>query len=405
MELQDNVLKAFADAVNSSGDTSSDGNTFYATVVRKDGDTVYVRLSGADESTETPAISMVEVGKDDIVMVRMKAHKATIIGNISFPALTRVGDVYITLTKDGLVVGKLDPKTNLPTGTHVLITDKEFQLIGEDNKTILARFGAEVSVGSSSAPHVIINGSNMIFYNASGEEVLRAGFGTSNWSSYKGIETQGSIVANNGRIMSYISGDSANGRVTAGSGALIAPSVSGGWPIPERDIELIASQTWVGLHSHNNPNGWIIWYNLNDNRTYLYSHQSGSTNKTVAVSDLLRGGVTQLWSGNLTVAASSTDWSELNLSPLLRNWDVAAVRVHCGRMYTTVMIVRSEGAAEHRVADYNYTYGGSSQTLMAAVRIDWAAGVVGIKRTLGPSDANAVELYQIMSVHGVVRAV
>ena len=402
MELQDNVLKAFADAVNSSGDTSSDGNTFYATVVRKDGDTVYIRLSGADESTETPAISMVEVGKDDIVMVRMKAHKATIIGNISFPALTRVGDVYITLTKDGLVVGKLDPKTNLPTGTHVLITDKEFQLIGEDNKTILARFGAEVVVGSSSAPHVIINGSNMIFYNASGAEVLRAGFGTSNWNSYKGIETQGSIVANNGRIMSYISSDSANGRVTAGSGALIAPNASGGWPIPERDIELIASQTWVGLHSHNNPYGWVVWYNLNDKRTYLYSHLSGTTNKTVAVSDLLRGGVGNLWNGILEAVSGSTGWNQQAISSL-ENWDVVLVRVRCGDVYTGIVISRANTGATFTVRDYNYTHNGTKyDALTTNVKVDFNAREVAVARGTGPDDTT---LYRVTSVAGIIRSI
>lgn len=438
MELQDNVLKAFADAVNGSGNTSSDGKTFYAKVVRKDGDTVYVRLSGADESIETPAISMVEVGKDDIVMVRMKAHKATIIGNISFPALTRVGEIFITLTEDGLVVGKLDPVTNLPTGTHILITDEDFQLIAEDNETILAKFGANVELGAngnvrstitsqglkvfnasgtmiaqfgataqigpSNSAHVVINGSNMIFYNASGAEVLRAGTGTSTWNSFKGIETQGTIVANNGRIMSYMSGDSAIGRVTAGNGALIA-DLSGGMPIPERDIELIASQSWVGLYSHNNPNGWISYYNLSNRQGYLYSHMDGANPNVVAIPTLLRGGVSQLWSGTLSVTANSTDWSELAIAALA-NWNVVALRVHCGRIYSTVVVIRSEGTAEHRVGDYDYTYNGTSQTFIASVRVNWASvPTMGIKRVVGPADSGATQYFQIMAVHGLVKAV
>ena len=442
MELQDSVLKAFADAVNGSGATSSDAITFYAIVVRKTPnqstgkDDIYVRFYGADESVETPVTTTVEVGVDDVVMVRMKDHKATIIGNISYPALTRAGDIYITLTADGLVVGKLS-KLNVPTGTHILITDADFQLIGA-NGAVLAKFGANVELGAKgnvrstitsnglkvfnasgitiaqfgettqigplNSAHVIINGSNMIFYNARGAEVLRAGTSTSAWNSFKGIETQGNIVANDGRVLAYLSGANSNGRVTAGSGALIA-DMSGGLPIPERDVELIASKDWVGLYSHNNPNGWISYYNLNDNKGYLYSHMDGANPNVVAVPNLLRGGVSQLWSGTLRVAANSTDWSELAVAALA-NWNVVALRVHCGRIYSTVVAVRSEGTAEHRVSDYDYTYNGTSQTFIASVRVNWAAGpTIGIKRVVGPADSGATQYFQIMAVHGIVKAV
>lgn len=443
MELQDSVLKAFADAVNGSGATSSDAITFYAIVVRKTPnqstgkDDIFVRFYGADESVETPVTTTVEVGVDDVVMVRMKDHKATIIGNISYPSLTRAGSFYITLTADGLVVGKLS-RLNVPTGTHILITDADFQVIGANGAvlakfganielgangnvrstitsqglkvfnasgTMIAQFGATAQIGPSNSAHVIINGSNMIFYNASGAEVLRAGTSTSTWNGFKGIETQGHIVANNGRIMSYMSGDSTNGRVTAGNGALIAPDTSGGIPIPEHDIEIIASKDRVGLFSHNIFNGWLSYYNLNDDKGYLYSHMNGNSEDVVAIPNLLRGGVGQLWSGTLSVTANSTDWSEVAVSALA-NWNVAALRVHCGRIYSTVIVIRSEGASEHRVGDYDYTYDGTSQTFIASVRVNWDAGpTIGIKRVVGPADSGATGYFQIMAVHGIIRTV
>lgn len=387
MELQDNVLKAFADAVNSSGDTPSDGKTFYAKVVRKDGDTVYVRLSGADESIETPAISMVEVGINDIVMVRMKAHKATIIGNISFPALTRVGEVYITLTEDGLVVGKLDPETNLPTGTHILITDEEFQLIAEDNETILAKFGWETRIGEMAGKHIRITNNGVEIYSSQNDRIALLGTETVWGQSRTGLIVDGEVDVAGGPV--HVRKDTANAMV-------VVENLYGG------TIRLIstfdANQNGLcGLHTLQG--GWLIREAYDPVAGWKYYLRDKDVDK------LLVGGVMQLWTGNMTVTADSTDWSELTLATL-NNWNVVAVRVRCGRMYTTVMIVRSEGAAEHRVADYNFTYGGSSQTLMAEVRINWTTGPsVGIKRTLGPSDANAVELYQIMSVHGVVRAV
>ena len=211
MELQDNVLKAFADVVNSSGDTPSDGKTFYAKVVRKDGDTVYVRLSGADESVETPAISMVEVGKDDIVMVRMRAHKATIIGNISFPTLTRVGEVYITLAEDGLVVGKLDPVTNLPTGTHILITDEEFQLIAEDNETILAKFGWETRIGEMAGKHIRITNNGVEIYSSQNDRIALLGTETVWGQSRTGLIVDGEVDAKGGPI--HVRKDTANAMV------------------------------------------------------------------------------------------------------------------------------------------------------------------------------------------------
>lgn len=442
MELQDSVLKAFADAVNGSGSTSPDAITFYAIVVRKTPnqstgkDDIFVRFYGADESTETPANTVVEVGVGDVVMVRMKDHKVTIIGNISYPALTRVGDIYITLTADGLVIGRLN-EHNVPTGTHILITNTNFQLIGANGAvlakfgsnvelgpegsvrstinsqglkvfnssgTMIAQFGATAQIGPSNSAHVIINGSNMIFYNASRAEVLRAGTSTSTWNGFKGIETQGNIVANDGRVLAYLSGANSNGRVTAGSGALIA-DLSGGMPIPERDVELIASKNWVGLYSHNNPYGWISYYNLSNKQGYLYSHMDGNSADVVAVPNLLRGGVSQIWSGTLSVTANSTDWSEVTVSALA-NWNVAALRVHCGRIYSTVIVIRSEGSTEHRVGDYDYTYNGTSQTFIASVRVNWAAGpTIGIKRVVGPADSGATQYFQILAVHGIVRAV
>ena len=439
MELQDSVLKAFADAVNGSGNTSSDAKTFYATVVRKTPnqntgkDDIFVRFYGADESIETPVITTVEVGVNDVVMVRMKDHKVTIIGNISYPALTRVGDIYITLTADGLVVGRLN-EHNVPTGTHILITNSDFQLIGANGAvlakfgsdvelgatgsvrstitsqglkvfnasgTMIAQFGATAQLGPTNSAHVVINGSNMIFYNASGAEVLRAGTGTSDWNGFTGIETQGTIVANNGRIMSYMSGNSANGRVTAGNGALIA-DLSGGMPIPERDIELIASQSWVGLYSHNNPNGWIAWYNLNNQRTYLYSHFSNDTARTVAVADLLKGGVSSLWSGELDALSGSTSWHQQSISSL-SNWDVVLVRVRCGSVYTGVVISRANSDATFTVKDYNYTYNGTKyDSITTNVKVNFVSNEASVARGAGPDDT---ELYRITSVTGIIRSI
>ena len=79
MELQDSVLKEFADAVNNNSLVqASDSQHLYATVSRNiedTGDLVYVRLNGSE--IDTPARSLVKVGVGDVVMCTMRGHTLT----------------------------------------------------------------------------------------------------------------------------------------------------------------------------------------------------------------------------------------------------------------------------------------------------------------------------------------
>ena len=150
LQLQDDLLKSFADAVNSETSDQPSDRTVYAEVTRLDGDIVYVKFDGSD--IETPATSMVQVGVTDRVFASIKDHSVVITGNISFPSLTRVGDVYITLRDDGLVVGKLD-KTNRPTDMYILITDTDFRVINKKGD-ILARFGTTAQIGLANGRHL-----------------------------------------------------------------------------------------------------------------------------------------------------------------------------------------------------------------------------------------------------------
>lgn len=150
MQLQDDLLKSFADAVNSETSDQPSDRTVYAEVTRLDGDIVYVKFDGSD--IETPTTSMVQVGVGDRVFASIKDHSVVITGNIDYPSLTRVGDVYITLRDDGLVVGKLD-KSNRPTDMYILITDTDFRVINKRG-TILARFGTTAQIGLANGRHL-----------------------------------------------------------------------------------------------------------------------------------------------------------------------------------------------------------------------------------------------------------
>ena len=432
MELQSSVLKTFADAINNSKDSSKDSVTFYAKVVRIDGTDIYVRLYGADETTQTPATTTVEVGVNDIVMVRMKNHAVTIVGNISYPALTRVGPIYITLTDQGLIVGQLS-EDNVPTGNHILITPNDVKLLtvggnvlasfGEtvqlgkttnlhttldsdglkiyNGQTLIASFGETVQIGSTNKPHVVITGSNMVFYNAAGNEMFRAGSSTSGWGSVNGIETQGSVIATNGVAKIHNHGEDAVGEVAAGSGVIIA---DGNKMRSSYNASLMAGKNWQGLYSNNCRNGWIIWNNVNTDQAYLFSHIDGQTVYTTPVKNLLRGGYSTLWSGEMNAIAESTDWNMQTVTSL-DNWDLVLVRVRCGSVYTGVVISRGNNNATFTVKDYDYTYSGTSYNLQTNVKVNFNERYIAVARGTGPSVAAAVELFRITSVVGLIRSI
>ena len=165
MELQDSILKGFADAVNSGTTmTPSDSQHLYATVTRVVEDSlVYVKLNGAD--VETPAKTLVQVGVDDLVMCTMRGHTLTIIGNVSYPALTRVGDVYMTLTDEGLLIGRLS-EDNQPIDGYIIVGTNGSSIYNIDG-IMLATFGATAQVGMTTANHVVTTNAGVEIRNGS----------------------------------------------------------------------------------------------------------------------------------------------------------------------------------------------------------------------------------------------
>lgn len=165
MELNDSILKGFADAVNSGSEmTPSDTQHLYATVTRVvENDLVYVRLNGAE--LETPAKTLVEVGVNDLVMCTMRVHTLTIIGNVSYPALTRVGPVYMTLTAEGLLIGKLNSE-NQPIDGYIIVGTNGSSIYNIDGN-MLATFGVTAQVGMTTKSHVVTTDSGVEIRNGS----------------------------------------------------------------------------------------------------------------------------------------------------------------------------------------------------------------------------------------------
>lgn len=171
MELQDELIKSFTKAINPTGGAKSYEKTVYAQVARIENGVVKIKIDGSE--LETPATSMVEVGVGDRVFATIKGHSVVVTGNISYPSLTRVGDVYITLTTDGLVVGKLDDENN-PVGYRILISPNDIQLI-DDNGVVMSTYGQTVLLGKTGSYQVQVSSSGMAVVNPNGKVVASYG--------------------------------------------------------------------------------------------------------------------------------------------------------------------------------------------------------------------------------------
>lgn len=85
MELDNSLLKEFAQITNDSGTKSQ--NTYLRGTVIKGSDGKYVQLDGS--TTATPISEVVDVQEGDRVLVSIENHRATIIGNFTFPPSAR----------------------------------------------------------------------------------------------------------------------------------------------------------------------------------------------------------------------------------------------------------------------------------------------------------------------------
>ena len=144
MNLQDDLIKSFAQAINQSGGGEPGERSVYAQVSRIDGDTIFITIDGS--SVETPATSMVQVGVGDRVFATIKSHSVVITGNISFPSLTRVGQIFMTLTADGLLIGQLD-EDNVPVGSYVIVEPDGFSIYDQSGTKVASFYSNTISIG------------------------------------------------------------------------------------------------------------------------------------------------------------------------------------------------------------------------------------------------------------------
>ena len=109
MELPKTLLSQFAElAKNDTKNT--EGSMVFGTTVKTDSG-LYVKIDGSNQLT--PVTAMADVKNDERVMVLIKDHSATIMGNVSSPS-ARIDDVEEIRSKTLIIGANID---NLQLGT------------------------------------------------------------------------------------------------------------------------------------------------------------------------------------------------------------------------------------------------------------------------------------------------
>lgn len=141
MQLSADLVSKFVKAIKDT--KTQDGTTMYGTVVMQNG-TPYVRLDGSE--ILTPVTSMADVHSLERVMVLVKDHTATIMGNISSPS-ARSDDVKVLteVVADKASIGDLKTinadienlkADNVEISDKLTATEADIKDLEADNVTI-----------------------------------------------------------------------------------------------------------------------------------------------------------------------------------------------------------------------------------------------------------------------------
>lgn len=185
------ILKDLAEAVKATGRQATKPYDTPATVIRVEGDIVWVHIPGGVD--ETPVRHTIAAKPGDVVQIRVSGGSAYIVGNETAPptddtkaeqAIKKAEEAggtasnFVTDTKDGIFV---HPKNNKDDG--VRITDA-IEIIKGGLSFFRAWIEggiAKVRVGREDAGHTNIDSNGMRVYGGDGSELLaNIGYGEGN---------------------------------------------------------------------------------------------------------------------------------------------------------------------------------------------------------------------------------
>lgn len=349
MELSDKLLRSFAEVIRSNKPKEKKQNPSVMGTVQKNGLSIAVIIDGS--TIATPATTLVGVEDGDRVDVVIQNHKAVITGNHTNNAITRFGDVYITMSQDGVIVGKLDDQEQ-PTGASILIdpTTGVFRVVDADGYK-LAEFGTTAQIGRDDTPHSITTDQDFRIIDANGNVLAVLG----PLSKVKALDIEpddGEYAILNVTAKDDQGNIAVSGRVTAAIGS-----------------------RRFGLYD-NRQETWLV-----------YSDQSGNIyNRTTPI---------QLYSGSASpsVVSDTETYTNVNISNLSR-WDVIFARARVGGTYQNLTFVRGM-PAELFLTHYN-----NGRLIRGGFKVDWTNNRMQLRCVSGNSDDyQYVVLY---SVYGIV---
>lgn len=348
MELSDKLLRSFAEVIRSNKPKEKKQNPSVMGTVVKEGVNVSVIIDGS--TIATPASTLVGVEDGDRVDVVIQNHKAVITGNHTNNAITRFGDVYITMSPDGIIVGKLDDQEQ-PTGASILIdpTTGSFKVVDADGYR-LAEFGTTAQIGRDDMPHSITTDEDFRIIDASGN--VLAVLGPSSKVKALDIEPdEGEYAILNVTAKDDQGNIAVSGRVTAAIGS-----------------------RRFGLYD-NRQEAWLV-----------YSDQSGNIyNRTTPI---------QLYSGTASpsVVSDTETYTNVNISNLSR-WDVIFARARVGGTYQNLTFVRGM-PTELFLTHYN-----NGRLIRGGFKVDWTNNRMQLRCVSGNSDDyQYVVLYSVFGI-------
>lgn len=152
MELPVDLLKQFANITNDKKHSKREAATAYGIMV-VDNEVAYVKIDGTDSLT--PVSMTMDAQNGDRVMVMVKDHVATIVGNVSSPASARTADSFMKLVKDGLVIGELDESGN-PIGTSSLIAAGTYYIVDEKGNRVASFSANAIKLGGNDKSEILL---------------------------------------------------------------------------------------------------------------------------------------------------------------------------------------------------------------------------------------------------------
>lgn len=170
MELSYKLLKSFANIIDNPSKNRQKESTINGTATVKNGNK-YVKLDGS--SILTPISEATDIQDGDRVLVSIKNHTATVIGNYTCPASARTASSFLRLTDVGLLVGPLDRDGNVK-GTGSLISPGVYYIVNEKGE-VLSSFSPDViSLGDTKAILKLCGGKSKIYSSEKGGVALEA---------------------------------------------------------------------------------------------------------------------------------------------------------------------------------------------------------------------------------------